>query len=78
MRSKWLFEIYRFVQHFPIDCRSTSEIGGISFTDMQEFHQAWVLGRMRVEIAGFAQMERHCYRKNMDKKSLKNRVRLEL
>ena len=28
-----------------------SEIGGISFTDMQEFDQAWVLSRMRVEIA---------------------------
>lgn len=27
-----------------------SEIGGISFTDMQEFNQAWVLSRMRVEI----------------------------
>jgi medium-chain acyl-[acyl-carrier-protein] hydrolase len=27
-----------------------SEIGGISFTDMQEFSQAWVLSRMRVEI----------------------------
>jgi medium-chain acyl-[acyl-carrier-protein] hydrolase len=27
-----------------------SELGGISFTDMQEFHQAWVLSRMRVEI----------------------------
>lgn len=27
-----------------------SEIGGISFSDMQEFHQAWVLSRMRVEI----------------------------
>ena len=27
-----------------------SEIGGISFTDMQEFHQAWVLSRMRVEV----------------------------
>lgn len=27
-----------------------SEIGGISFTDMQEFHQAWVLSKMRVEI----------------------------
>jgi acyl-ACP thioesterase len=27
-----------------------SEVGGISFTDMQEFHQAWVLSRMRVEI----------------------------
>lgn len=28
-----------------------SEIGGISFMDMQEFDQAWVLSRMRVEIA---------------------------
>lgn len=28
-----------------------SEIGGISFSDMQEFDQAWVLSRMRVEIA---------------------------
>lgn len=27
-----------------------SEVGGISFFDMQEFHQAWVLSRMRVEI----------------------------
>ncbi|QKJ64056.1 acyl-[acyl-carrier-protein] thioesterase [Flavobacterium sp. M31R6] len=27
-----------------------SEVGGISFTDMQEFNQAWVLSRMRVEI----------------------------
>lgn len=27
-----------------------SEIGGISFIDMQEFNQAWVLSRMRVEI----------------------------
>lgn len=27
-----------------------SEIGGISFTDMQEFNQAWVLSRMRVEV----------------------------
>lgn len=27
-----------------------SEMGGISFTDMQEFHQAWVLSKMRVEI----------------------------
>ena len=27
-----------------------SEMGGISFSDMQEFHQAWVLSRMRVEI----------------------------
>ena len=27
-----------------------SEIGGISFSDMQKFNQAWVLSRMRVEI----------------------------
>jgi medium-chain acyl-[acyl-carrier-protein] hydrolase len=27
-----------------------SEMGGISFSDMQEFNQAWVLSRMRVEI----------------------------
>ncbi len=27
-----------------------SEIGGISFTDMQQYHQAWVLSRMRVEV----------------------------
>ena len=27
-----------------------SEVGGISFTDMQEFNQAWVLSRMRVEV----------------------------
>ena len=29
---------------------SHSEIGGISFVDMQAFHQAWVLSRMRLEI----------------------------
>lgn len=27
-----------------------SETGGISFTDMQQFDQAWVLSRMRVEV----------------------------
>lgn len=27
-----------------------SEVGGISFSDMQEFDQAWVLSRMRIEI----------------------------
>ena len=27
-----------------------AEIGGISFSDMQQFDQAWVLSRMRVEI----------------------------
>ncbi|MBK0368605.1 acyl-[acyl-carrier-protein] thioesterase [Flavobacterium agrisoli] len=28
-----------------------SEVGGISFNDMQAFNQAWVLSRMRVEIS---------------------------
>lgn len=27
-----------------------ADLGGISFTDMQEYHQAWVLSRMRIEI----------------------------
>ena len=36
---------------FQLTAAAHSEIGGISFTDMQEFHQAWVLGRMRVEIS---------------------------
>jgi acyl-CoA thioesterase FadM len=27
-----------------------AELGGISFTDMQEHQQAWVLSRMRVEV----------------------------
>jgi acyl-ACP thioesterase len=27
-----------------------AELGGISFSDMQEHHQAWVLSRVRVEI----------------------------
>jgi acyl-ACP thioesterase len=27
-----------------------AELGGISFSDMQVYHQAWVLSRMRVEI----------------------------
>jgi medium-chain acyl-[acyl-carrier-protein] hydrolase len=30
---------------------SHSELGGISFSDMQEFNQAWVLSKMRLEIA---------------------------
>ncbi len=30
---------------------SHSEVGGISFSDMQEFDQAWVLSRMRVEMS---------------------------
>ena len=32
-----------------------SEVGGISFSDMQEFNQAWVLSRMRVEITELPQ-----------------------
>jgi len=36
---------------FQLTAAAHSEIGGISFTDMQEFNQAWVLGRMRVEVA---------------------------
>ena len=27
-----------------------AELGGISFSDMQEHHQAWVISRMRIEI----------------------------
>ncbi|WNM18301.1 acyl-[acyl-carrier-protein] thioesterase [Flavobacterium capsici] len=27
-----------------------AELGGLSFNDMQEFHQAWVLSRIRIEI----------------------------
>ena len=32
-----------------------SEVGGINFSDMQEFNQAWVLSRMRVEITELPQ-----------------------
>lgn len=32
-----------------------SEVGGISFTDMQEYNQAWVLSRMRVEVSKLPQ-----------------------
>jgi medium-chain acyl-[acyl-carrier-protein] hydrolase len=35
---------------FQLTAASHSEVGGISFSDMQEFHQAWVLSKMRVEI----------------------------
>ncbi len=27
-----------------------AELGGISYLDLQEYHQAWVLGKMRVEV----------------------------
>ncbi|MGA9638297.1 acyl-[acyl-carrier-protein] thioesterase [Flavobacterium sp.] len=32
-----------------------ADLGGISFSDMQEFDQAWVLSRMRVEITALPQ-----------------------
>lgn len=35
---------------FQLTAAAHSEIGGISFSDMQEFNQAWVLSRMRIEI----------------------------
>ena len=35
---------------FQLTAATHSEIGGISFSDMQEYHQAWVLSRMRVEV----------------------------
>jgi acyl-ACP thioesterase len=34
---------------------SHADLGGISFTDMQEFNQAWVLSRMRIEIKALPQ-----------------------
>lgn len=36
---------------FQLTAAAHSKLGGISFTDMQENNQAWVLSRMRVEIA---------------------------
>ena len=35
---------------FQLTAATHSELGGISFSDMQAFHQAWVLSKMRVEI----------------------------
>ena len=35
---------------FQLTAAGHAEMGGISFTDMQVNHQAWVLSRMRVEI----------------------------
>lgn len=35
---------------FQLTAATHSELGGISFSDMQEFNQAWVLSKMRVEI----------------------------
>jgi acyl-ACP thioesterase len=35
---------------FQLTAATHSEIGGISFSDMQEYNQAWVLSKMRVEI----------------------------
>jgi acyl-ACP thioesterase len=36
---------------FQLTAAAHSETGGFSFTDLQEFHQAWVMGRMRVEVS---------------------------
>ena len=36
---------------FQLTAAIHSELGGISFSDMQVYHQAWVLSKMRVEIA---------------------------
>jgi medium-chain acyl-[acyl-carrier-protein] hydrolase len=36
---------------FQLTAAAHSKMGGISFMDMQEFNQAWVLSRMRLEIA---------------------------
>jgi len=36
---------------FQLTAAAHSKMGGISFSDMQEFDQAWVLSRMRVEIS---------------------------
>lgn len=35
---------------FQLTAATHSEVGGISFSDMQEYNQAWVLSKMRVEI----------------------------
>ncbi|MBC7523397.1 MAG: acyl-[acyl-carrier-protein] thioesterase [Flavobacterium sp.] len=35
---------------FQLTAGFHAELGGISFTDMQHYNQAWVLSRMRVEI----------------------------
>jgi acyl-ACP thioesterase len=35
---------------FQLTAAQHSEVGGISFSDMQKFNQAWVLSKMRVEI----------------------------
>ena len=35
---------------FQLTAAAHSELGGLSFSDMQEFNQAWVLSKMRVEV----------------------------
>lgn len=35
---------------FQLTAAAHSELGGISFSDMQTFHQAWVLSKMLVEV----------------------------
>jgi len=47
---------YGYLKHtdlcnlIQLSAAAHSELGGISFSDMQTFNQAWVLSRMRVEI----------------------------
>jgi acyl-ACP thioesterase len=36
---------------FQLTASIHSEVGGISFSDMQKYNQAWVLSKMRVEIS---------------------------
>lgn len=40
---------------FQLTAASHAALGGISFTDMQEFNQAWVLSKMIVEIENLPQ-----------------------
>ena len=35
---------------FQITAGIHADLGGISFSDMQEHHQAWVMSKMRLEI----------------------------
>lgn len=59
--KKWKIELTQcypngYLKHtelcnlFQLTAAAHSEMGGISFTDMQLHNQAWVLSRMRVEI----------------------------
>jgi hypothetical protein len=42
MHTKWLFKITDLCNILQLTAAAHSEVGGISFTDMQEFDQAWV------------------------------------